>query len=121
MRLDLGLGGVDRRSVLLVGDLVGGAQLASMTPSISFEIAERRRGEVARVLGGDFGQLDDRVDHRLEALVAEHHGAEHDVLGQFLGFRLDHQHGVAGAGDDEIELRSSISSICGFSTYSPLM
>ena len=36
--------------------------------------------------------------------VAEHHGAEHDVFGQLLGFRLDHQHGVLRAGDDEIEL-----------------
>ena len=60
--------------------------------------------EVARLLGGALGQLDDRVDHRLEALVAEHHGAEHHVLGQLLGLGLDHQHGVGGAGDDEVEL-----------------
>jgi hypothetical protein len=36
--------------------------------------------------------------------VAEHDGAEHDVFGQLLGFRFHHQHGVAGAGDDEVEL-----------------
>ena len=36
--------------------------------------------------------------------VAEHHGAEHDLFGQLLGFRFDHQHGVLRAGDDEIEL-----------------
>jgi hypothetical protein len=30
---------------------------------------------------------------------------EHDLLGELLGFRLDHQHGVGRAGDDEIELR----------------
>ena len=36
--------------------------------------------------------------------VAEHHGAEHDFFGQLLGFRLDHQHGVGGAGHDQIEL-----------------
>ena len=36
--------------------------------------------------------------------VAEHDGAEHDVLAQFLGFQLDHQHGFGGAGDDEVEL-----------------
>ena len=59
----------------------------------------------ARLLGGALGELDDRVDHRLEAAVAEHHGAEHVVLGQLLGLRLDHQHRVAGAGDDEVELR----------------
>ena len=36
--------------------------------------------------------------------VAEHHGAEHDVFVEFLGFRFHHQHGVGGAGDDEVEL-----------------
>ena len=36
--------------------------------------------------------------------VAEHHRAEHDVFGQFLGFRFHHHHGVLRAGDDEVEL-----------------
>ena len=36
--------------------------------------------------------------------MAEHHRAEHDVLGQLLGFQFHHQHRVAGAGDDQIEL-----------------
>ena len=36
--------------------------------------------------------------------MAEHDGAEHDVLVEFLGFGLDHQHGVGGAGDDQVEL-----------------
>ena len=48
--------------------------------------------------------LDDGIDHRLEVPVAEHHRAEHDFLGQLLGFRFDHQHGVLRAGDDEVEL-----------------
>ena len=61
-------------------------------------------GQLARLLGGLLGELDDRLDHRLEMPVAEHHGAEHHVFGQFLGFGFDHQHGVAGAGDDEVEL-----------------
>ena len=61
--------------------------------------------EVARLLGGLLGELDDRVDHRLEALVAEHDGAEHVVLGELLGLGFDHQHRVGGAGDDEVELR----------------
>ena len=60
--------------------------------------------ELARLLGGLLGELDDRVDHRLEVPVAEHHRAEHDLFGQLLGFRFHHQHGVGGAGDDEIEL-----------------
>jgi hypothetical protein len=49
-------------------------------------------------------RLDDRFDHRLEALVTEHHGAEHDLFRELLGFGLNHQHGVGGAGDDEVEL-----------------
>ena len=36
--------------------------------------------------------------------MAEHHGAEHDVFVELLGFRFHHQHGVGGAGDDEVEL-----------------
>ena len=36
--------------------------------------------------------------------VAEHHRTEHDVFVEFLGFRFDHQHGVGGAGDNQIEL-----------------
>ena len=44
------------------------------------------------------------VDHRLDMPVAEHHRAEHDFLGQLLGFRLHHHHGVLRTGDDEVEL-----------------
>ena len=36
--------------------------------------------------------------------MAEHDGAEHQILAEFLGFGLDHQHGVGGAGDDQVEL-----------------
>ena len=63
-----------------------------------------RKREITRLLRGLLGELDDGLDHRLEVPVAEHHRAEHDLLGQLVSFRLDHQHGVLGAGDDEIEL-----------------
>ena len=36
--------------------------------------------------------------------VSEHHRTEHDVFVEFLGFRFHHQHGIGGAGDDEVEL-----------------
>ena len=76
-----------------------------MMPSISFSIAAvSGTVEVARLFRRLFGQLDDGIDHRLEMTVAEHHRAEHDFFGQLLGFRFDHQHGVLGAGDDEVEL-----------------
>ena len=49
------------------------------------------------------GQGDDRVDHRLERTVRFHDGVQHDLFGELLGFRLDHQHAFLGAGDDEIQ------------------
>ena len=61
-------------------------------------------GQRPGVLGGDLGQLDDRLDHRLEMLVAELDRAEHDVLGQLVRLAFHHQHALAGAGHDEIEL-----------------
>jgi len=36
--------------------------------------------------------------------VAEHHSAEHDVFVELFRFRFHHQHGVGGAGDDQVEL-----------------
>ena len=36
--------------------------------------------------------------------MAEHDGAEHDFLGQLVRLGLDHQHAVAGAGDDQVEV-----------------
>ena len=106
VRHHLGLGGIDRLVARhLVGDRVGGAQI--LLDDAEHFLLERGvvdDVELARLLGGLLGELDDRVDHRLEVPVAEHHGAEHDLLGQLLGFRLDHQHRVLGAGDDEVEL-----------------
>ncbi len=61
--------------------------------------------DVPGLLGGLFGELDDRLDHRLEVPVAEHDGPEHLVFGKLLGFRFHHHHGVVGAGDDEVERR----------------
>ena len=105
--LHLCLDGVDGSvAISLLGDLVGGAQFGlGDRQHFGFESGMIFRFEFARLLGGHFSELDDRVDDRLEALVAEHDGAEHDVFVQFLGFRLDHQDGVLGAGNDEVECR----------------
>ena len=106
MRHHLGLDGGDGvLAVLLLRDRIGGAQvLLGEAEDFLFQRLVVRRGQLARLLRRFFGQLDDGLDHRLEVPVAEHHGAEHDLLGQLLGFRLDHHHGVLRAGDDEIEL-----------------
>ena len=101
----LRLHGVDGGVALLLDGLgVGGAQirLADLEHGL-LDLGVLGGLEVARLLGGLLGEADDRLDHRLEVLVAEHHGAEHHVLGELLGLRLDHQHGVLRAGDDEIE------------------
>ena len=60
--------------------------------------------ELPGLLGAVLGQRDDQVDHRLELLLAEQHRAEHGLLGQLLGLGLDHHHGIARAGDDQVEL-----------------
>ena len=105
-RHDLGLGGLDRLVARhLVGDRVGGAQvLLDEAEHLLLERGIVGHRELARLLRGLLGEPDDRLDHRLEMPVAEHHGAEHDVLGQLLGLRLHHQHRVLGAGDDEVEM-----------------
>ena len=106
MRHRFRLGGIERRvTVLLVGDRVAGAHvLLDQGAHLALERGDVRQLEIARLLGGFLGELNDRLDHRLEVTVAEHHGGQHDVLGQFLGFRFDHQHRIAGAGDHEVEL-----------------
>ena len=106
MRHDLGLDGVDRGVALLLDRHgVGRAQL--LLGEAEHFLLDRRvvdGRDLARLLGGLLGQLDDRIDHRLEMPVAEHHRAEHHLFRKLLGFGFDHQHGVVGAGDDEIEL-----------------
>ncbi len=100
--LDLADRGV---AILLDRNGVGGTQL--LLDDAEHLLLERGivdDGDFARLFRGLLGQLDDGVDHRLEVAVTEHHGAEHDLLVQLLGFRFHHQHGVGGAGDDQVEL-----------------
>ena len=100
--LDLADRGV---AILLDRNGVGGAQVRlDRSEHFLFQRAFVDDLDVARLLGGLFGQLDDRIDHRLEVPMAEHHGAEHDVFVQLLGFRFHHQHGVGGSGHDQVEL-----------------
>ncbi len=102
---DFRLDRVDRAVALLLdGLLVGVTQLC---------LADRENGllhfrhvgwlVVARLLCGLFGEAHDRLDDRLEMLVAEHHGPEHHVFRQLLRLGLDHQHRVLRAGHDEVE------------------
>ncbi len=36
--------------------------------------------------------------------MREHDGAEHDLFRKLLGFGFDHHHGIAGGGDDQVEI-----------------
>ena len=60
--------------------------------------------EVPRLLRRLLGELDDRLNDRLEAAMAEHDGLEHLLLGELLGLGLHHHDGIARAGNDEIEV-----------------
>jgi len=108
-RLDrLLLHGVDRVVPGLLGGLAigfGHAVAGQFTEaSLDGALLFRRLGQRPGVLGGVLGQFDDRLDHRLECLVAEVDGAEHDLLGQFVRLGLHHQHALGGAGDHQVEL-----------------
>ncbi len=105
-RLRLGAGFVQGvRAGRLVGQLVGGGDVATdQILELGLQRAEIvALGHFPRILGGLFGQLDDRVDDLLARFMGEQDGAEHDVFRQFLGFGFDHHHGVAGGSDDQVE------------------
>src|SRR5271155_5394385 len=106
-RHDLRLNGVDGGvALLLLRQRISGAQIG--LADLHDRLFDRRsivRGELPRLLGGLFSEPDDRLDYWLECGVAGHHRFQHDVLAELLGFRLDHQHRVRGAGDDQIERR----------------
>src|SRR5690606_17912927 len=64
----------------------------------------RCRLPIPRLLARFVGQFVDGVDRGLHLLVTIDHAAQHHVFGQFLGFGLDHQHGVFGARDNQIHV-----------------
>ena len=82
--------------------------LASSADAAAFSLARigacTSSGTGARLLRRLFRQADDGVDGMLHLAVAEHHGAEHDVFAELLGFGFHHHHRVMGAGDDQFEL-----------------
>ena len=93
------------RARLLAADLVGRAQ-PGLRP-----VADQARCSASSLAGGlpvplrlagIAHQLVDRVDRDLHLLMAEHHRAQHHVLGQLLGLGLDHQHRALGAGDHQV-------------------
>ncbi len=97
-----------RRARLLALFGIGGFELvAERLPEARLDLGGLGLGrrQIPRLLRGRLGKLDDRLDHRLDRLVAEHDGAEHHVLGQLLRLRFDHQHALGRAGDDEVEPR----------------
>ncbi len=106
MRHDLLFDGGDGvLTILLAHDRIGRAQVfLGEIENFLFERFVIGNAKLARLLRGLLGELNNRLDYRLEMPVAEHHGTEHDVFGQLLCFRFHHHDGVLRAGDDEIEL-----------------
>ena len=102
---DGGPGGVDGcGAVLLVADRKGGPHLF-FACGLHAAIERRVIGgvEIERLFRRHFRQVDDQVDHRLHRRMAELHSAQHFGLGQLIGFRFHHHHGVFGAGNDQIK------------------
>ena len=92
---------------LLAALAVGGVELrpdSFAQPGLDRRLIGGRLGHSPRLVGAGLGERNDRVDDRLKALMPKGHGAEHDLFGQLLGLRLDHQHALGGAGDHQIEL-----------------
>ena len=53
-------------------------------------------------LAGIAHQIVDGVDGNVALLMAKHHGAEHDLFAELLGFRLHHQHCGFGTSHDQV-------------------
>ncbi len=91
-------------ALMLGGDGIGLAQLRFGSGAHARkDLGIVLRLQLPRLLRRALGELDDGVEHWLELLLAEHHGAEHHFLRELLGLGFDHQHGVGGPGHDEIE------------------
>ena len=98
-------GGDGVLAILLAHDGIGRAEiLLGETEDFLFQSVVVEDDKFTRFFRGLLGELDDRLDHRLEMPVAEHHRAQHDFFGQLLGFQFHHHHSVLRAGDDQIEL-----------------
>ena len=84
---------------LLVGLLIGGFKAGfGKLRNFCFQRAVVFFFHFARLFGGFFRHADASLNNRLEVLVAEHNGAQHNFFGQLVSFRLNHQHGIGRAG-----------------------
>ena len=91
---------------LLLGDAVGfGDGGNELGDARGQRLVLGRRGPDDRGTGSFLRQRPNGFDGDLHLLVAEHHGAEHDVLGQPIGARFHHENGLLRAGNHEVELR----------------
>ena len=75
-------GGDGVLAILLADDRIGRAQiLLGKTKDLLLQRVVIGDDQIARLLRGLLRKLDDSLDHRLEMPVAEHHRAEHNLLG----------------------------------------
>lgn len=92
-------------TILLRGDRIGRAEiLFDQAEDFLLELGVVGERQLAGFLGRLFCELDDGFDDRLEMPVAEHHRAQHVVLGQLFRLRFHHQDRIVSPSDDQIEL-----------------
>ncbi len=87
---------------LVSGLQIGQAQLGHLGDQ-GFVL--RRRLPVPLRLAAVAHQVVDRIDGDLHLLMAVHHGAQHHLFRQLVGFGFDHQHGTLGAGNHQVQVR----------------
>lgn len=112
-----------RRAGLLFADLVGGVQagLGGGGDGGDQGLVLRRSLPVPLGLAGVLDQVMDGVDDGLHLLVAVDHAAEHDFLGQLVGFRFHHQHGVLVPATTRSSLEDFSCEAVGLMAYWPSM
>src|SRR5579862_462428 len=99
-----------RVPLLLVGDAIGLAERP---------LGTCRQRRLQRTLGGRWlpleawlarliGKRANLTYGFLHLLMAEYHRPQHDLLGQSLGLRFDHQYRIGGAGDHQLEARAGL-------------
>ena len=93
-------------ALLLVGHLRGGVERGAVLVRTSARMPSStvHSGDLPLGLAALALQLQLHVDELLDLLVGEAQRLDDDRLGDLLGAGLDHDDGVPGAGDDEVEV-----------------
>ncbi len=101
--------GLEQVPAVGAGHLVGGgdhllhAGRGGLHHQLAQVLVHHRRDHLALGPADLALQVELQVDERLDGRMGEENRLEHHVLAQFADLALDHDHGVAGAGDHQVE------------------